>query len=167
MKTNAILLSMSTLLLLPACGAGSPEAYIEKSTKISCQYFEKCEEAMWDEAGFDSVKDCRDKTLDTPIGDGGTLRDLFLAGCTEFDRGAARKCLGAARKAKRACDDLETVDEPACDEVCGTNAAMGQVLADPANEELVARALEEMEAQGELEPEPEPELEPEDVFTVE
>jgi hypothetical protein len=161
MKTQLLLLCLSTsfAIILPACGTSSPDAYIEKSTTIACKYAKKCEEAMWDEAGFESISDCRDKTLDSNLGGQGTLRDLFVEGCTDFDSGAARKCLAAARKAKRGCDDLAEVDEPACNEVCGTPEAMGLGLApDPLTDELVARALEQMAENGELELEPEGEL---------
>lgn len=159
MKTQLLLLSLSSALLLPACGSSSPENYIEASMKIACQYTEKCDEAMWDAAGFDSVNDCRDQLLDADLGGEGSLRDNFVEGCTDFDKGAARKCLAAARKAKRGCDDLETVEEPACDEVCGAPASMGLGLSpEPLTDELVTRALEQMVDNGELELEPEDEL---------
>jgi hypothetical protein len=159
MKTQLLLLCLSTSIVLPACGTSSPEAYIEKSTTLACKYVEKCEEAMWEEAGFDSISDCREQVLDTDLGGQGSLRDLFVEGCTDFDSGAARKCLAAARKAKRSCDDLAEVDEPACDEVCGLPPeAMGQGLAEPMADELVARALEQLVENGELELEPEGEL---------
>lgn len=152
MKTRLLLLSLSAALLLPACGSSSPESYIEATAKLSCQYLEKCEEAMWEEAGFDSVKDCRDMLLDTDLGGEGTLRDNFVESCTDFDKGAARKCLAAGRKAKRSCEDLETVEEPACEEVCGAPASMGLGLGpDPLTDELVTRALEAMIDDGELE----------------
>ena len=93
MKTRILLLGLSASIFLPACGTGSPDAYVEKSIKLACQYTEKCEEAMWNEAGFDSVSDCVDKTLDTDLGGQGTLREVFVAGCTDFDKGAARDCL--------------------------------------------------------------------------
>lgn len=157
MKTRLLLLCLSTSIALPACGAGSPDAYVEKSTKLACQYAKKCEEAMWEEAGFESVSDCVDKTLDTDLGGQGTLRDVFVAGCTNFDKGAARDCLAAGRKAKRSCDDM--IDEPACERVCGTpSEAMGMGLGpDPLTDELVTRALEQMVENGELELELEPE----------
>jgi hypothetical protein len=159
MKTRALLLCLSASILLPACGTGSPEAYIEESSKISCQYLKKCEEAMFDMAGFESVKDCRDQLLDLDLGGEGSLRDQFVAGCTDFDGGAARKCLAAGRKAKRGCDDLTTVEEPACEEVCGpVQEGDGLALAEPLSGELVARALEELDANGELELEPAGEL---------
>ena len=160
MKTQLLLLCLSTTfsIVLPACGTSSPDAYIEKSTTLACKYAKKCEEAMWEEAGFESISDCRDQLLDTNLGTEGTLRDQFVEGCTDFDSGAARKCLAAARKAKRGCDDLAEVDEPACNEVCGTPEVMGQGLADPMTDELVARALEQLVENGELELEPEGEL---------
>ncbi len=149
MKIQATLLSLLSLsIFLPACGASSPEAYIEKSTKIACQYLEKCEEAMWDMAGFDSVNDCRDQLLELSV-DGTSLRDAFVESCTDFDKSAARKCLAAARKAKRSCDDMS--DEPACEEVCGPAPVAGQALAEPMPADVVARALEQLESSGELE----------------
>ena len=151
MKTQALLLSLSASFFLPACGSSSPERYIEKSTKLTCQYTKKCKEADWNEAGYDSVSDCREQTLDAELLPGsGTVRDLFVENCSDFDSGAARTCLAAARKAKRSCDE-NPEPEPACNDVCGNNEMMGQVLADPANEELVARVLEELVANGELE----------------
>lgn len=159
MKNQLLLLCLSTSIVLPACGTSSPDAYIEKSTTLACKYTKKCDEAMWNEAGFDSISDCRDQVLDTNLAGQGTLRDLFVEGCTDFDSGAARKCLAAARKAKRSCEDLAEVDEPACEEVCGVPQAMGQGLApDPLTDELVARALEQLVENGELELEPEGEL---------
>lgn len=159
MKTQLLLLCSSIAIVLPACGTSSPEAYIEKSTTIACKYTKKCEEAMWEEAGFESVSECRDELLDTDLGGQGTLRDLFVEGCTDFDSGAARKCLAAARKAKRSCEDLAEADEPACQDVCGIPDAMGLGLGpDPLTDELVARALEQLAENGELELEPEDEL---------
>lgn len=152
MKTQLLLLCFSASIILPACGSSSPDAFIEKNMTLACKYTKKCEEAMWEEAGFESVSDCRDQLLDTDLGGQGTLRDQFVESCTDFDSSAARKCLAAGRKAKRSCD--EEVDEPACDEVCGTPEAMGQGLAEPVNpDELVSRALEESIESEELEPE--------------
>ncbi len=154
MKAQALLLLLSSSFLLPACGTGSPDAYVEEAFKISCQYLKKCEEEMWEQSMFESVSDCRDTLLDADLdGNGATLRDSFVESCKDFDGGAARKCLAAARKAKRSCSDLETVEEPACEEVCGAQPA-GQALGEPMSPELVLRALEQMEASGELEPEP-------------
>ncbi|MCX4243908.1 hypothetical protein [Paraliomyxa miuraensis] len=148
MKIQALLLCLSASILLPACGAGSPDAYVEKSTKIACQHYEKCEPELWEQGMFESVNDCRDQLLDMEF-DGQTLRDQFVESCTDYDRGAARKCLSAARKIKGDCDvNFDEVDEPACDEVCGAPAELG--LGNPLSGELVARVLEQMEADGEL-----------------
>lgn len=149
MKTKTIF-SLGALLfgasfVLPACGSSSPENYIEASTKQSCKYTKKCEEAMWNEAGFDSVRDCVDETLDAELLPGaGTVRDLFVENCTDFDKSAARTCLAASRKARRSCDidDISDDDQKACAEVCGS-VDMGNLLLDPTNEELVARMLED------------------------
>lgn len=159
MKTRFLLLCPLVAFVLPACGASSPDAYVEKSTKLACQYTKKCEEAMWEEAGFDSVSDCVDTLLDTDLGGEGTLRDAFVESCTDFDKGAARDCLAAARKAKRSCDD--EVDEPACERVCGTPASGLGLGPDPLTDELVTRALEQRVEDGELESEPELESQPE------
>jgi hypothetical protein len=157
-KTRLLLLLCSSAsILLPACGASSPEAFLEKSIKISCQYLEKCEEAMWNDAKFESVNDCRDTLLEVEIPGQGTFRDLFVDNCTDFDKSAARTCLAAGRKAKRSCDD-ET-EEPACMEVCGAPSSAGLGLSpEPLTDELVTRALEEMIERGELDLEVEDEL---------
>lgn len=163
MKSKALLLCLSASIFLPACGAGSPEAYVEKSAKISCQYLEKCEEAAWTEAGYESISDCKDQFLEQNFDGEGTFRDQFVANCTDFDSGSARKCLSAARKAKNECTPLtQEINEPACEEVCGPPDAMGLALGNPLDSELVARMLEDLEASGELDLEPEGDLAVED-----
>lgn len=144
--TYKALLCSSFLLLgasavLPGCATSSPDNYVEKTTKLACQYLEKCETETYEQGGFDSINDCRDQTLDTPLGNEGTLRDLFVDSCTDFDKSAARTCLRAAKKAKRSCEQNE---EPACEEVCG-NPDMAMLFKDPTNQELVAQMLEDME----------------------
>ncbi len=156
MKIKALFLSSSFLfgaaVVLPACGSSSPDNYIEKTTQLGCKYLKKCEESMWDEAGFDSVNDCRDESLDLELVPGtGTVRDLFVEACSDFDKSAARKCLAASRKAVRSCDqELEMEDQTTCAEVCG-DPAMGSLLRDPTNQEVVFELLEQMEADGQLE----------------
>lgn len=135
------LLLLGASIALPACATSSPDNFVEKSAKLSCQYMKECEPDMFDMFGFDSVNDCRDKTLDAPIGDQGSFRDFFVDNCTDFDRGKARTCLKAARQAKRDCSQN---DEPACQEVCGDQAEMGELLLEPHNPQLVARILEDM-----------------------
>lgn len=158
MKIKTLALSSSLLLgalVLPACGSSSPDNYIEKSTKLSCKYTKKCEEAMWNEAGHDSVRDCVDQTLDAELLPGaGTTRDLFVELCTDFDSGAARQCLAAARKARRGCniEDMSAEDQEACASVCGElSPEMSGLMLDPDHEERVAWMLEQLGLEGELE----------------
>ncbi|MEM9459189.1 MAG: hypothetical protein AAGF11_33735 [Myxococcota bacterium] len=174
MKIKSFALSSSLLLgalALPACGSSSPDNYIEKSTKLSCKYTKKCEEAMWDEAGYDSVRDCVDQTLDAELLPGaGTARDLFVETCTDFDSSAARQCLSALRKARRSCDvdDVPTEDQEACASVCGELAPeMGALMLEPGNEELVARMLEQLELDGELDGDDEPRVSEDERLTTE
>jgi hypothetical protein len=145
MNTQAILpLCLSTSILLAACGSSSPEAYIETSIKISCQYLKKCQESSWNAAGYDSVADCRNQLLDEELGEEGSRRDRFVESCTDFDSSAARECLAALRKAKRDC--ASEVEEPACSEVCGMPDAASLSLADSIGGETAAHALEQLEA---------------------
>lgn len=141
--TRALLLVFSSTLV--ACGTGSPDAYLEKSAKISCQFLRKCDAAMWNAAGFDSVWDCRDQLLDMDLSPGeGTLRDSFAESCIDFDREAARRCLASKREDKRNCDD-STIDA-ACFDVCNPPSLIFQVADVPLDTQLVGRALAELEA---------------------
>jgi hypothetical protein len=143
MRTSIFLLC--TVFTLVGCGSSSPENFFEASTRISCRYAKKCEKDEWDAAGFDSVRECVDKALDSP------LHDLLVEACDDFDSSAARKCLAGLRKARRQCD----VDAPseaqkrACRDVCG-NPSASELFTDPRNEDAALMLLQELEADGAL-----------------
>lgn len=110
------LLLLSSAFLLSTLGAGcsaTPKSYYKASTRVGCRTLKKCEEDLWNEAGYDNVSDCVDETLKV------TSEDDFADLCDDYDRGEARKCLRSARKAKRSCD-TDDIDADACAKVCGT-----------------------------------------------
>ncbi len=151
MKLKSLSWIFCSSFLLAACGSSSPDNYIEKTTKLSCKYLKKCEESMWNEAGYDNVGDCVDQTLDAEIPVvGGTVRDAFVDSCSDFDSSAARKCLAGLRKAKRKCDldAASSEQETACAEVCGTPAASA-LFADPASLEAALELVDSMPVEDE------------------
>jgi hypothetical protein len=145
------LLLLCATFTVVGCGSSSPENYVKTSTRIGCRYYKKCEKDLWDEAGFDNVRDCVNQTLDTEVAPGLTLEDAFVEGCEDFDSSAARKCLAGMRKVTRTCDEDAASDdqEKACGEVCGRPSASA-LFSDPSNPDLALRLLEELEAEGAL-----------------
>jgi hypothetical protein len=143
MRTSIFL--SCTIFTLVGCGSSSPENFFEASTRISCRYAKKCEKEEWDASGFDSVRDCVDQALDTPV------RDLFVEACDDFDSSAARKCLAGMRKVKRQCDvdAASGAQERACRDVCG-NPTASELFTDPLNEDAAIMLLAELEADGAL-----------------
>jgi hypothetical protein len=137
---------IGALLMLTACGSSSPENFIEAQTREGCRKMKKCDESEWDAAGFDSVSDCVDETLDAQLPDGSTVRDAFVASCEDFDSGHARKCLAGARKVKRTCDDnaASSEQEDACANVCG-NPLASELYRDPSDLEIAAELVSEPE----------------------
>ena len=140
MKNSSWLLcvAFAPLAFAVGCGSSSPENFIKKSTEIGCRYAKKCEKDDWDEAGYDSVKDCRDDLVSDDEA------DAFAEACEDFDRGAARKCLAGLRKAKRKCDEDAASDEQeeACAEVCGS-LDIGELTRNPDTTDVVTRILED------------------------
>lgn len=117
MKTK--LLALSSIFLLSSLGAGcsaTPESYFKASARVGCKTLKKCEDELWDLAGYDKVSDCVDESLKD-----GAEKD-FADACDDYDRGAARKCLRSGRKAKRSCE-TDDIDTDACSKVCGTPGA--------------------------------------------
>lgn len=110
------LLALSSIFLFSSLAVGcttTAEGYYKASTRVGCRTLKKCEEDLWEEAGYDNVGDCVDETLDA------VSEDDFAEFCDDYDRKEARKCLRSARKAKRSCDE-DDIDTDACSKVCGT-----------------------------------------------
>ncbi len=135
-------LSLGISFVAVGCGSSSPKAFAKRSGKLACQTIEKCEEEIWKAAGYDSVSECVDDT---------TKEDdveAFVDACDDFDRGAARKCLAAARKYKRSCDEADRTEEAMkdCGEVCGNLQQQEGLHIDPNDPEsmtdVLTRALE-------------------------
>lgn len=139
MKYKVVLLGMVLGGLVVGCGSSSPKAFAKKSGKLNCQTLKKCDEALFNEAGYDSVADCVDDTVkDEDV-------EAFVDACEDFDSGKARQCLAAGRKYKRSCDDDDISEEDArtCAEVCGSiNIPTGELILDPGNPEVTVRILE-------------------------
>ncbi len=121
---KAKLLALSSALVLSSLTAAgctaTPEAYYKASTRVGCRALKKCDEAAWNEAGFDNVGDCVDKTLKE------FSESDFADICEDYDKSAARKCLRAGRKYRRSCEDSD-LEESACGEVCGTPSLPGEL----------------------------------------
>lgn len=121
---KAKLLALSSAVLLSSLAASgctaTPEAYYKASTRVGCRAQKKCDEDAWNEAGFDNVRDCVDKTLDT------LSPEDFADLCQDYDKKQARKCLRSGRKYKRSCDDSD-IDADACSKVCGTPSLPGEL----------------------------------------
>lgn len=140
MKLKA-LIALTPLLGLVACGSSSPEAYQKATARLACKYIKKCDESVWDEAGYDNVKDCMDKAFPED------QRKAAADACDNFDKKAARKCLAAGRKAKRKCDD--DIDEPECGKVCEISLE-GELNDGRTPDEIGLAAAEAAEQAGEL-----------------
>jgi len=159
MKYKVVLLAMVLGGLVVGCGSSSPKAFAKRSGKLSCQTLNKCDEAAFKAAGYDSVSDCVDETVDDEA------VEAFVDACEDFDNAKARECLAAGRKYKRSCDEDDISEDSAlaCAEVCGSlNIPTGEIMLDPGNPEvtvqILERAVEIMEEEYEDEPVDSPSL---------
>ena len=137
-------------MLAGGCGWSNIDNFIETSARVGCRKMKKCDEDEWKAAGFDSVKDCVDERLDTPLqgpnGEMVSMRDFWADNCPDFDKESARKCLQGMRKVKRTCDDeaASSEQEEACRNVCG-DIGLGMLFADPTNRDLFIELLADYE----------------------
>ncbi len=98
----------------------TPESYAKTSLKESCKYVKQCEEEAWEQAGYDSISDCREDLEMLLEEDGQDYQEAFAEQCQDYDRSSARKCLKAFRKLRRDCGSLETENNNEdCAAVCG------------------------------------------------
>lgn len=136
MKARIMLLGVSLAVssLAIGCGARSPKSFIKRQAKIGCRALKKCDDDAWKAADFDNVRECIDETTKED------QVEAFADACEDFDRKAARKCLAAARKYKRTCDDDDHQLED-CAKVCGSLNVEGLQL-DPSDPDTIADILE-------------------------
>ena len=111
------------LLLVGTAAVGcsaNEESFSESVTRIGCQYERKCSNEDWE---YPSVRACVKDRFDEEL-------DMFtdFCGADDYDAEAARRCLRALRKNRRACGDAyDEVDEltETCSQVCGFSVGIG------------------------------------------
>jgi hypothetical protein len=106
---------VAVLSLLGVVGCSvSPVSFYRSETRLDCKYLKKCNEAEFDNRGYKSVADCREKNLSDE-----ELDDRVDA-CDVYDQNLGRKCLNGKRKNIRECDrnaaDAEQLE--ACSKAC-------------------------------------------------
>ena len=136
MKARIMLLGVSLAVSSFAigCGASSPKSFIKRQAKIGCRALKKCDDDAWKATDYDNVRECIDDTTKED------QVEAFVDLCDDFDRKAARKCLAAARKYKRTCDDDDLEFED-CAKVCGAINVEGLEL-DPTDPDSIADIME-------------------------
>jgi len=112
------------LLVLAACVGcvGTPDRLAKKVAKLDCQWLEKCEGTLFEEAYRSDMERCRND-LESSNQDAFDL--LVDAGC-DYDKQEARKCIRAGRKEKSNCSlDSFDVLVDACEDVFDCPAGLG------------------------------------------